>query len=217
MIGSAQPAAAWSFWSGGMWDLGVGDTIVRADNQSLAGVVMRLTDQQDLATATQLVITVGALALGVWCASRVSDHELAGPLQMSIMAIAALLASPVSWTHHWVWIVPLSVVLIALRAWLLIAVESPSCAGSGWCGSGCRTAGQVASRVAHPAGCVVVRRCSGWPSMVVLTRHGSTRSQEANAADTGAAPAQRAGWCIVAGSRCSSNGTSDSRDWLTAS
>jgi alpha-1,2-mannosyltransferase len=120
-MGWLQPQASLSFWGGGLWDLGVGNTIVRADNQSLAGTAMRLADQGYFPVAVQAVLTLAALGLGLWGASRVADHVLRGPIQMCIMSIAALLASPVSWTHHWIWVVPVAAVLVALRSWLLLS------------------------------------------------------------------------------------------------
>ena len=45
---------------------------------------------------------------------------------LSCIALAALLASPVSWTHHWVWIlIPIAVLVSRaqwLRVWLVAAV-----------------------------------------------------------------------------------------------
>lgn len=36
------------------------------------------------------------------------------------VAVGALLASPVSWSHHWVWCVPLVMLLVQQRRWLAV-------------------------------------------------------------------------------------------------
>jgi len=55
---------------------------------------------------------------------------------MLVTAFCGLLVCPVSWTHHWVWVVPLVAFLVpkALRgaAWARIALASIVVVGSGW-------------------------------------------------------------------------------------
>ena len=51
------------------------------------------------------------MAVAVWAHRR--GHRLAGTV---CCAITGLLVSPLSWTHHWVWAVPLLVWLTAV-AW----------------------------------------------------------------------------------------------------
>jgi len=55
-----------------------------------------------------------------WCRRRpgccIGVWGLRGPDQvvesLVVLALAGLLVSPVSWTHHWVWITPLVIVLL---------------------------------------------------------------------------------------------------------
>jgi alpha-1,2-mannosyltransferase len=53
-----------------------------------------------------------------------------------VTAFCGLLVCPVSWTHHWVWVVPLVAFLVprALRgaAWARIALATIVVVGSGW-------------------------------------------------------------------------------------
>jgi alpha-1,2-mannosyltransferase len=55
---------------------------------------------------------VAVMALAVWCALRAHRR---GDTLGALLAIAflGLLASPVSWTHHWVWLAPLLIWLLA--------------------------------------------------------------------------------------------------------
>ena len=49
--------------------------------------------------------------LVLWLARRfwLADERVTA---ISVMALAVLYASPVSWSHHWVWIIPLGISLI---------------------------------------------------------------------------------------------------------
>jgi alpha-1,2-mannosyltransferase len=61
-----------------------------------------------------VTVTLGVAAVGaaLWAARRYEAHgeELLG---LSVIGMAGLLASPISWTHHWVWTVPALVALVA--------------------------------------------------------------------------------------------------------
>jgi alpha-1,2-mannosyltransferase len=61
-----------------------------------------------------LLISVGVLALGLIAAKREIDkgNEVNA---LVCIGLASLLASPISWTHHWVWAVPALLVLVQSR------------------------------------------------------------------------------------------------------
>jgi alpha-1,2-mannosyltransferase len=83
-------------------------------NQSLHGAIARFTGAAQPAGGWELLIvaiTVCGLALAVR-ASRRGD-EAAG---FSLAAVSTLLASPISWSHHWTLAVP-ALVLLARRAY----------------------------------------------------------------------------------------------------
>ena len=77
-------------------------------NQSLVGVTTRLLGADTAATVLGLAIAavVGLLVLviGVWW-WREGEKMFA----VALGGIATCLASPLSWTHHWVWVLPLGV------------------------------------------------------------------------------------------------------------
>jgi len=110
------PGDSWQFWSGGFVDLSRfgADAVIRGDNQSLTGAVMRLS--HDLSPPPPLLLLASAcvMALGVVAARRQIDsgHDLNG---LVCIAFAALLASPISWTHHWIWAVVAMLVLVQAR------------------------------------------------------------------------------------------------------
>ena len=110
------PARSRAFWLGGLFynQSRIGNPANPTD-QSLAGAIARLAGGGDPPRTwwlvAALVIGLGGLAIAVWAHRR--GHRLAGTM---CCAITGLLVSPVSWTHHWVWAVPLLVWLTA-TAW----------------------------------------------------------------------------------------------------
>ena len=110
------PARSRAFWLGGVFydQTRIGNPANPSD-QSLAGVIARLTGTGDPPRTWWLlaavVIGLAGLAVAAWAHRR--GHRLAGTV---CCAITGLLISPLSWTHHWVWAVPLLVWLTA-AAW----------------------------------------------------------------------------------------------------
>ena len=110
------PRDSWQFWSGGFMNLsrfGV-EAVIGGDNQSLTAAFMRLARDVSPSPLILLVLSVGVMALGMFAAKRQIDsgNDVAG---LVCIAFASLLASPISWTHHWVWVVPALLVLVQAR------------------------------------------------------------------------------------------------------
>ncbi|MFE3199604.1 glycosyltransferase 87 family protein [Embleya sp. NPDC059237] len=110
------PRESLRYW-GGLFldDTRVGPVQVPG-NQSLRGILIRLTHEAPppgpLWFAIAVAVGVGGLALAaVIGRSRPDDprRDLAG---LCVTALTGLLVSPISWTHHWVWIVPGGVLLV---------------------------------------------------------------------------------------------------------
>jgi alpha-1,2-mannosyltransferase len=74
-------------------------------SQSLWALLARLVHGVAAAKPIWLVAAVLIGVLGVTCAAMLdrADHQVAGILAC---ALTGLLVSPISWDHHWVWIVP---------------------------------------------------------------------------------------------------------------
>jgi alpha-1,2-mannosyltransferase len=83
-----------------------------AGNQSLNGLVLRLSDLAPWALGA--AIAIGAL-LAVPAVYLVRRYHRAGqPLTaLLVTAFFGLLLSPVTWSHHYVWVVPLLVLLLS--------------------------------------------------------------------------------------------------------
>lgn len=82
-------------------------------NQSVLGAILRVFGETPVTHLLGLALGAVAGVVGVLAAAR--WHRLGRPmLGLCLTGIASVLASPLSWTHHWVWIVPLGVT-IAMR------------------------------------------------------------------------------------------------------
>lgn len=110
------PADSGTFWLDGIFlrSRRVGSAIDLTD-QSLAGAIARLAggSGQSLAWwyAAAALAAIAGLAVAVWAHRR--GRRLAGAV---CCGITGLLVSPISWTHHWVWAMPL-LVLLTVAAW----------------------------------------------------------------------------------------------------
>jgi alpha-1,2-mannosyltransferase len=82
-----------------------------AGNQSLLGVFFRLGDSSVTTTLIGLGISAIVALLGTLVAAhwwRLGQQVFA----LAIVGLSTCLASPLSWTHHYVWILPLAVAVV---------------------------------------------------------------------------------------------------------
>ncbi|MFJ6562823.1 glycosyltransferase 87 family protein [Streptomyces sp. NPDC091412] len=113
------PAAGVDYWTRRLFETNrVGKPWIIA-NQSLQGLVARLLGEPSPGLAWMLP-AVAVTVAGLWLACRVR-RERWGVL---LTGLTALLVSPISWSHHWVWCVPLIAVLLAegRRVWAAVTV-----------------------------------------------------------------------------------------------
>nr|WP_281366504.1 glycosyltransferase 87 family protein [Nocardioides thalensis] len=122
------PGTAWVFWSEAISDPGRVGGPAYAGNQSVYGALARLLDGEPprvlwVAVAGVLAVGVLVVAARVWrSGDRVLGTGLAG--------LSMLVASPISWTHHWVWALLVGVALVARSwrwglAWAAVFVAAP--------------------------------------------------------------------------------------------
>ena len=115
----ALPRASRGFWDDYLYDsnrVGAGWIV---DNQSLRGALARLLHEQNprLAWALAAALTaVAGLGVAAWTARSADRLPRAEAWGAMCAALTALLVSPISWTHHWVWCVPILVLLAAEAA-----------------------------------------------------------------------------------------------------
>lgn len=107
------PHASLDFWLRQVHDTSKVGKIYITDNQALSGVIARMLHLEKPGAAWFVVAALVGIA-GLLLAARIArqgDDALGG----LCCAITGLLISPISWTHHWVWAVPV-VMLLAVRA-----------------------------------------------------------------------------------------------------
>ena len=87
-------------------------------NQSMRAIATRLAGSINVATVPWVVAVLVVTVLGLLCAAMLyrAGHAMLGLLTT---ALIGLLDSPISWDHHWVWVVPGMMVAVhyAVRAW----------------------------------------------------------------------------------------------------
>ncbi|MFF2141298.1 glycosyltransferase 87 family protein [Kitasatospora sp. NPDC058190] len=110
------PDATWGFWTKYLYDSSrVGKTEI-VDNQSLRGAFARLLHTADpgiLATLGAGVVALAGLAVAAWAARSGRWLPRSEAWGVCCAAVTAVLISPISWTHHWIWCVPMLVLLAA--------------------------------------------------------------------------------------------------------
>lgn len=102
------PKASLDYWTKlAAGDSGLNSGILYATNQSVMGVWARLTGE---ASRGGLLLSGLVVVLGL--AAAVLLHR-SGEVALAIClaGLTSLLASPISWSHHYIWLVPLGVVL----------------------------------------------------------------------------------------------------------
>ena len=126
------PQASLHYWGALLrGDSGLNSGIIYATNQSVLGVWSRLFGE---ASRGGLIASGLTLLLGLG-ASVLLHRRGQARLGLVLAGLTSLLASPISWSHHYVWVVPLGVVLwqqldlptwyrsygLAYVAWVVVA------------------------------------------------------------------------------------------------
>lgn len=133
-----RPRESMSYWTGMVLDDSRYPYLGTALNQSINGLLLRWTGGVGSVPVWALICS----ALGVLClvAARLWWFRGERALAVSLVAMIALFAAPLTWLHHWVWFIPLAVGLyrastrasvrprvaigIAL-AWVLVFARGP--------------------------------------------------------------------------------------------
>lgn len=103
------PGASWNYWTSLLWDAGRVGGIAYSGNQSVLGVLYRLLGEEPDTLLWFLI--AGSLAGLTLLVAALTWHRGRPELAVCTAALAMLIASPISWSHHWVWAVPLVLAL----------------------------------------------------------------------------------------------------------
>ncbi|HEX7744386.1 MAG TPA: glycosyltransferase 87 family protein, partial [Micromonosporaceae bacterium] len=111
LAAAVAPRDSWRFWTQELWET---NRVGRPDytaNQSLFGLLSRLTVPEKPTTLIWLLLVVAVAGYGLWRAARAAraGDELAG---LTLTGLVGALVSPITWTHHVYWFIPALVVLV---------------------------------------------------------------------------------------------------------
>ena len=113
---AVAPHSSWLYWSTEIFDDRRSGNLRYISDQNLVSALQRFNGGPAaplLVVGLAAVFAAGGLALAAW-AYRVSSPLLG----IVVCAVTGLIISPVSWVHHYVWVVP-------LLAWLALAADRP--------------------------------------------------------------------------------------------
>lgn len=114
------PGDSWRFWTTEVFQVSRLGFITSPGNQSLNGMLLRFEVPESARSALVLTIGGAVAAIALWRSGRLAR---AGDWLSALVVVgaASVVLSPVSWTHHQVWLVP--AVLLPLRgpAWVRYA------------------------------------------------------------------------------------------------
>jgi alpha-1,2-mannosyltransferase len=115
---AAMPGAATTYWRDGLFDANRVGPPALAHNQSVYGALSRLLDGTP-PTLVWLAVSV-PLALVVLLGGARWWSRGDRVLGTCLGALAMLVVSPVSWSHHWVWVVPIGLALWERNRWMAV-------------------------------------------------------------------------------------------------
>jgi alpha-1,2-mannosyltransferase len=120
---------SWEYWTETVRNTDRIGTATLNTNQNIAGALARLGLGEGQRFVLWVVACFAVLALAVWAARRLlkADQPV---LALICVAMFGLVVSPVSWSHHWVWVLP-TVLVTAVVAYRLrnVALGLVSAAG----------------------------------------------------------------------------------------
>ncbi|WP_249040542.1 glycosyltransferase 87 family protein [Nocardia cyriacigeorgica] len=99
------PSDSVEYWFHTLADTGRIGPPYYAGNQSLKGLAFRLGVSDSLATVIWISLSLVAIGLAALWMRRLIEAG-ASVAALMVNAAAILLVSPVSWSHHWVWVAP---------------------------------------------------------------------------------------------------------------
>lgn len=118
-----MPKSSMEYWFGGLGNVSGLSGSAFHTNQSIQAVLARFQIEKPLFTIIWLALSAALLVLVVAAMRQAAEMPA---LALSMNAVFTLLVSPISWSHHWVWIAP------ALLAMLGYATRLPWRRAAGW-------------------------------------------------------------------------------------
>nr|WP_275402614.1 glycosyltransferase 87 family protein [Streptomyces sp. SID13031] len=106
-----SPRTAYEYWAHLISDTSRIGGLAYSGNQSWNGFLARVSGDLDGGGRLWQVVVLVTVIAGLWL-SRLLWRRGEQLAAVSTTAVIGLLCSPVSWSHHWVWVLPLGVSLL---------------------------------------------------------------------------------------------------------
>ncbi|MEV8373706.1 glycosyltransferase 87 family protein [Kribbella sp. NPDC056861] len=105
------PRTAYEYWTSLLADTSRIGGLAYSGNQSWNGFLIRVTGHLEGGGRLWQVVVLMTVVAGLWLSRNLwrRGEQLAA---VSVTATIGLFCSPVSWSHHWVWCIPLGVSLL---------------------------------------------------------------------------------------------------------
>jgi alpha-1,2-mannosyltransferase len=121
------PGDSAGYWFGALFDGGRVGANAATTNQSIRGMLLRLYLPGPVTTALWLLLAAAVAYLGLRAARRLalSGHEIGG---VAATGLVTVLVSPVSWIHHFAWLIAVLAALprrTAVAAWAFFVAPLP--------------------------------------------------------------------------------------------
>ncbi|HSA50413.1 MAG TPA: glycosyltransferase 87 family protein [Yinghuangia sp.] len=117
---AALPDASRRFWGDLVFDPNRVGRLENAANQSVRGVIVRITHTREPDKVWFVLVAAVAVA-GLACAV-LAHRRLGDRWGLPVCAVTGLMMAPIAWSHHWVWCIPIAVLLWADVPRALVAV-----------------------------------------------------------------------------------------------
>ena len=113
---AVAPQVSWAFWTRFIFQSGRAGALFQVSDQNLLSTQSRFDHAaMSISTLWPLLVLIGVAGLIVAAAA----HRWSSPfLGVLVCAITGLIISPITWTHHLVWVVP-------VICWLTLAHDRP--------------------------------------------------------------------------------------------
>lgn len=119
LVFALNPTISWTYWLDTLSNTGRIGGLAYTANQSFQGMLFRVLPENAVSPVWLLLVVLSLVAI---LAAMLLLHRAAADATDSALglvllnSLVALVCSPVSWSHHWVWLVPLALVC-AVACW----------------------------------------------------------------------------------------------------
>ncbi|QGU07148.1 Polyprenol-phosphate-mannose-dependent alpha-(1-2)-phosphatidylinositol mannoside mannosyltransferase [Corynebacterium occultum] len=114
-----NPTISWTYWLDTLQNTDRIGGLAYTANQSFQGMLFRVLPESSVGPAWLVLVIlglVGIIAAMLRVQGAASSAETSALGLVMLNSLVALVCSPVSWSHHWVWLVPVAL-LCAVTLW----------------------------------------------------------------------------------------------------